>query len=245
MPESAEPQLTWEYRVHYLGRIRAGWSFTATTKDETGWIYTGLLVETDAGLVVRELTVRPTSGSPEFEGDWQAVADATAESTPMRGVNTSVLKRFSFEELRKTLDEHLAGIRALLDRSPGSPKQAAGPEPRGRDRLRADLERHARLIRKPNESRGGAPPFPDHILAEQARTYLETARTGRGHRRRLMNEWDLTSEYSVDTRRKHLNNAGWVNGAGLHAEPGDALREWWTQHPDQRPSWFAGEEENR
>lgn len=244
MPPTTKPPLTWEFQVHYLGQIRAGWEFVATSQEETGWTYAGVLVESDHGLVVRELTVRPILGLPDFDGDWEVVFGALAQTTPRRGVNSSVLKQFSFAELRQRLDEHLTAIRALLDRSPSPTKQASGPKRRSRERLQADLERHTELVRNPDASRGGAPPFSDRILAQQAVEYLERARKGRGHRRRLMNDWGLTSEYSVDTRRKNLINNGWIKGAGLHAEPGDALEAWWEDHPDERPRRTAADQED-
>lgn len=183
--------------------------------DDDAWMVTVRAVASPTGLKVWSLKIEPTD---------RVAGDPLPNDAPGAGINTGVLKKISFPQIRKELARrtggHVARVLDELDR--------ASPEDREiivRELVRAQSE----------ESRSGDPTNrPGRPAAgdmQRAQWALEVLRNKdeQGYRKRLRELWSRREENptlklkTVDTRMRRLAEDGWLIGYGRKATAGPKL----------------------
>jgi hypothetical protein len=197
------------------------------TIDDGDWTLTVRTIASPTGLKVWSLNIEPT-GLVE--------SDYPPKDTPGAGINTGVLRKISFPELRQQLASRQTTFiaRAL--------KELDGASPEGRDVITRELARvegeKARSSEPMSPRRGRRPSTPKQ-RAQWAEDVLEH-KDRHGYRQALRQLWfqqegKPIKVKAVDSRMTLLRDSGWLIGYGRNSMKGPELLQW--QHGDGAGAW--------
>jgi hypothetical protein len=186
------------------------------------WTITVRTVASPTGLKVWSLNIEPAGLLP---------GNTPPDDAPGAGINTGVLKKVRFPEIRRELTrrtgEYLARILDELEEA----------TPEDREIMEQELVRaHSEVSRSIDPTmRRGRPADSDDTRAQWALDVLAT-KDQSSYRKTLRNLWSQREEKprlktrTVDTRMVRLGEDGWLIGYGKNSVEGPKLEQWLTSH---------------
>lgn len=190
--------------------------------DDGKWTMTVHTVASPEGLKVWSLNIEPAG---------LAANDRPPRDAPGAGINTGVLKKISFPEIRRKLasrqDRYLTKGREEL--------RGASPEDREiitRELARVEGEK-ARSGEPLSPRRGRRRSTPEQ-RAQWAEDVLEH-KDRHGYRQELRRLWiqregETIAEKTVDSRMRLLRDSDWLIGYGKNSMKGPLLHQWHHEH---------------